>query len=292
MVRPEFTYVGESESWNELLDDNIGILKTMPLPPAEFSAYSDLPTAVSYDRCLAATQDGRYWVSHRGAWHELRADKRQVVQVATKDPGLTTFSAVGMPAPTVDGGSSDGDHLAGPFLIHSTGTTPGNTAGLLSSSYSQTRRVWRPRFETLLRVGGTVTQMRLWAGLFSADPSSSSGTGALHLAAFRYATDVDGTAFWRCVTADGASATVTTTTAAFASSSDYLLELELDADADTPSEVRFYVNKALVATHGVASDNPPGNTTFLGWQNRLTTLDTADKQVRTSFVRTERRHVA
>lgn len=122
----------------------------------------------------------------------------------------------------------------------------GGTTGRFwgGTNYTISRRDWKPIFETLIKIGSDLSDVRVWCGLFSATPFASA-TPSLHYIAFRYATAVDGTAFWRCVTDNGSGTpTVTTTTAAIAVSTKYSLRFECKA-----SDVDFYVNDVLVATH-------------------------------------------
>ena len=90
------------------------------------------------------------------------------------------------------------------------------------------------------------------------DPASSTPTA--HYAMFRYATDIDGTAFWRCAS-DNNSGTpeVTTTTVAIAANTLYRLRIRWNTGA---TEFKFYIDDTLVATH---SSKVPDNATMTRW---------------------------
>jgi hypothetical protein len=91
-----------------------------------------------------------------------------------------------------------------------------------------------------------------------------------HLAAFRYDTVLDGSAFWRTVTNDGAGpATVNTSSVAVAANTPYVMRVACGA-----ADCKFYINGSLVATH---TTTLPGNTTLLlfGARNSLSVAGSA-----------------
>jgi hypothetical protein len=110
----------------------------------------------------------------------------------------------------------------------------------------------RVTFTGRIAVPTDITDVRIYFGLVSASPlaytdlAGNSVTGAV----LRYATDADGTAFWRTVTSNGSSQTVTTTTAAIASAGYYSARVEMESGV-----ARFYLDDVLIATH----------TTYVPW---------------------------
>ena len=120
-------------------------------------------------------------------------------------------------------------------------------------------RAWGTMRFDVMKTGGLSTSSencRIWVGLFEGDPMASSAPSIDYMA-FRYATDVDGTAFWRAVTDDG-SGTPTATTTSVAITTDTRYELRIDCSDS--SSVKFYIDNVLVATH---TTTLPGTTTAL-----------------------------
>lgn len=198
------------------------------------------------------------------------------------DIGATTVSARGTTATLSQvgtGTASSADTTSSPYEQQQTGTTTGNTAGRETSA-TVTQRSWHPILAVKILTGANIQNIGYWFGFSSATLAGVDTPTTQHVAAFRYNITVDGTAFWRCVTCDGATATVTTTSTAIATSTVYRLRIELD---DTNTEARFYVNDALVATHGSAN-NPPAQTTQLGVVLDVTTKANAAKRFAWDFI--------
>lgn len=190
----------------------------------------------------------------------------------TKNPGATTVTTIGFAAaPTLTATTSSVDDASGPLLNHATSTTSGNASGVISA-YTICRRDWIPTYETIIRTGAAITSIRLWIGLFSASPDASSDP-AIHIAAFRYATDADGTAFWRTVTKDGTTINAVESSVAIAADTVYRLRIRVN----TAGEVLFFINGTLIATH---TTQLPGATTLLGYGNRVTTLTNASRAIK------------
>lgn len=189
-----------------------------------------------------------------------------------KDPGAATVTALGTPAPTLTGHTSI-DSSSGAFLDHATSTTLNDTVGAISP-FTVCRRDWDPRVDFRVRMGSDLTNIRVLIGLFSASPDAVPTPETLHGAWFRYDTSVDGTAFWRCVTAAGGAPSVVTTTAAVAANTAHSFRVEMD---ESPGAVRFYIDEALVRR---ATSTVPATSTLLGWGVRVTTLTTASRNAR------------
>ena len=135
--------------------------------------------------------------------------------------------------------------------------------------------IWVARVKT----GNPVTSLRMWVGFNSNERNAmrASGNPTGSTAAFRYDTSVDGTAFWRCVTYDGATATTTTTTVAVAADTTYIMAI----DMSTPGTVNFLINGTVVATHNT---NLPVATDFLDWLVICRTLNATAKSIALSVV--------
>jgi len=159
--------------------------------------------------------------------------------------------------------------------VRQTCTAAINNRASFICGQDQTRTDWEGRYYSKVRTGGSITNVRIFAGLESTDITDVGDSAPqAHYAMFRYATDVDGTAFWRTMTNDnGVTPTVTTTTAAIATESAYVLLIVWNAAAD---EIKFYVDGTLVATH---TTDLPTSSTPLGPVVSLKTLDGDAKQI-------------
>jgi hypothetical protein len=195
-----------------------------------------------------------------------------------KNPGEIMFTNVGMiAAPMVNTNSlaASADTTTRCYVSLDTMGVTSSACGVISAAFTYVRRAFSPTLVWPLRTQASIANSRIWMGFFSASPDAFSSPTTVHVAAFRYATDVDGTAFWRCVTCDGASnVTTTTTTKGISSATEYHLRIEM-----TSSAVAFYVDHERVALH---STNLPGNTTTLGLALRMVTLDMSVKGIRAS----------
>lgn len=188
--------------------------------------------------------------------------------------GLTSFTAVGMPAPTVSGSVSSFETSAGAHVRIDTTGTIGNQSGALSS-FSLVRADWEPKFLAKITTGTSIANARFWVGLFSADPRGGANP-AVHMAAFRFDTGADA-GFWRCVTGDGSNRTAGYgASAPIASSSAYDLYIDLDT-----TRARFYVNGVFV---NEITTNLPSSTQKMGIVAGVTTLETSTKMMRVNRI--------
>ncbi len=209
---------------------------------------------------LPATIAAEYdylWRTRRDAYHVKTAGANAALTVGQTAPvGTGTSAAVG---------DADGD-----WLDITTTTTLGNTVGYITA-FTVMRRDWEPEMVLRIKTPADITSLGYWLGLFSASPDNAADP-AIHLAAFRYYTSTDGTAFWRCATKDGTTINVTTTTVAITVNTPYTLRV----DCRVAANVKFYINGTLVATH---TANLPTATTLLGWGVRVTTLVAAARKI-------------
>lgn len=197
--------------------------------------------------------------------------RREMQYLKDGGSGVATFTTLGHAAPTTSGTISGVDTTNNPFARFVTGASSGNSAGVISGAIL--RRDWDVDITFHINTGNTITDYRLWAGMTSADLNAVATPTTQHVAAFRYDTGVDGTAFWRTVTNDGVgAATVTTTTTAFASATSYRLRVRTSTSR---GDIRFYIDDVLVATHTATR---PGNTTYLSYQWVTTTLTAATRR--------------
>lgn len=190
-----------------------------------------------------------------------------------KNPGAATVTAVGTPAPTLTATAASADEADGRWLNQTTTAVIANASGVISG-FNVTQRSWISEAVFTVKTGAAITTARHWVGLFSASPDAAA-TPAISLAAFRYDTVSDTTAFWRCVTAGGsATQQVTVTTIPVAVTTAYRFRVKLLA-----ASVEFYANDVLVATHTTAATLPV-STTQLGYGVRITTLAAATRSIK------------
>lgn len=189
-----------------------------------------------------------------------------------KNAGAATVSTVGMAAPTLTATASNTDAADGMWLNHASGAVSGNSSGVVSA-FTQTRRDWSPRIHFTVKTPSDVSSIRLWVGVFS-NTVDASATPSVHMAAFRYDTAADGTAFWRTVTNNGGAAShaVNATSVVVAIDTVYRFEIRLLA-----SSVEFYINGSLVRTE---SSSLPAATQLLGYGVRVTTLTAAARSIK------------
>jgi hypothetical protein len=202
---------------------------------------------------------------------------RRQMTVAAPGNG-TTLVTDGTAAPTVattNVTAAADDVAAGPGVSYTTTAASGVDTGVISA-FGVVQSRWAPLFYARITTDASaITSTRLWAGLTSAELAAlSADPTTQHVAAFRYDTGLDGTAFWRTVTTGGTASTVTTTTVAIAANTSYELLVEGNSAG---TAFRFFVNGVLAATH---TTNLPTTTTGLGYLVRLRTLAASARALR------------
>ena len=206
----------------------------------------------------------------------------QRMWVIQQEANATTLAQYGLTAaPTTEGSVSVLDTTTGQFIQYQGATGVNNDAGWVSAAFTQTRLNYLPFYESLIRTGADITSIRYWFGLFSADPMAITA-GTLHQLGFRYSTDVDGTAFWRTTSNNGATPTVTTTTTAITASTAYRLTII----ARSTTSVDFMIDGVTVATHTTAL---PTATTNMGHVEQSRQLVSGGRQVCISKVSVSQR---
>lgn len=189
---------------------------------------------------------------------QIDSDIARVYSWQVADGGATaspTITAVG-PALTTLGNSATGSFG---LVTRETDSTTDTDAGwylddgdLYTGQNSVNSRI---TFSGRVAVPSDITDVRIYFGLYSASPLAYTdlASNAISGAGIRYATDADGTAYWRTITSNGSSQTVTTTTSGIAASSYYDLRVEMESGS-----AKFYVNGTLTATHTTHVPWPSG----------------------------------
>ena len=193
--------------------------------------------------------------------------------------GLTTLNQAGFTtAPTLTGTAALLSLTTAQFIQYTSGIVINNDAGWLSTAFSQTQFNFRPMWSCAMRVGTPITLCRYWLGMFASTPMAATDP-AISGFGFRYSTDVDGTAFWRTWSNDGAGGgTVTVTTVALVANTVYNLVAEVAQDG---LSIAFYIDDVLVATH---TTNLPVGATPLGHVEQVRTLDVTAKLISISKI--------
>jgi hypothetical protein len=201
-----------------------------------------------------------------------RAKHHGFMQWAPDYLSPSNFEAVGCSStPTANGSRTDGSDSTGRYIQISNG---GGSLSGVSDGIVVAKRDWSSDANIVFKTGGAGdlpgSGQRLWVGFADGDIFGSDNPSASrHVAAFRYAPDSDGTAFWRTYTSNGAGgSTVNTTSVAVAADTRYEFEIIMGS-----SSVAFYINGSLVFTH---TTNLPGASTGLKWKAELL-ADAGDK---------------
>lgn len=217
-----------------------------------------------------------------GTWSTVSASptptvySKRIMQVL-KNQGAASVANVGfLAAPTLTATASNADDSDGVWLNHATTAVSGNASGVISAAFTIVRTDWAVEYITVIKTDASaITSNRIWVGLFSANPDANARTGNIHLAAFSYDTGIDGTAFWRTCTSNGAGGwTTNATTQSIVANTKYTMRIVTNT---TGTSIAFYINDVLVNTH---TTTLPTSTQLLGYGNRITTLTTAIRNLK------------
>lgn len=191
-----------------------------------------------------------------------------VYQTTANGTSVTTFGVTG--ATTLSPGAAAGafDDVFGHQIVCQTGAVSGQVAGVTGSALNDVQTRWEPRANFLCAVD-VITTLRLWVGLFSADPSASDSPAA-HILGFRYSTSASDPAIM-AVAKDGTTINAVSTGVAMQANAVFAFRIEV---ASNGTSAAFYVNDTLTNT---LTTNLPTTTQFLGLRNSSTTLSAANK---------------
>lgn len=184
--------------------------------------------------------------------------------VGLKYWGLASPGAygVGAKAAKVVGAQSAANDAYGSLLVlTTTGSANSSVYAYTSKDDVAATRNAMPIWLTRVKTGADISNVRIWAGFNKDKLTDMRGLSAPSgsTAAFRYATDVDGTAFWRCVVSDSnGTATTFTTTVAIATNTAYVLGIDMTESG----HVKFYIDGVEVAD---LTTNLPDATDELDW---------------------------
>ena len=175
--------------------------------------------------------------------------------------GLATLDVLGMSAPTIVGTASYLSTSRGPYLsIVTIDSATDRDAGVLGP-YDAMERRWKPDVTFKIDTN-TLTDSRMWVGLFSASPMALTTPTAISSLGFRYENGVDTGATWRTVSSDGAGTpSVKDTLVPIVINTSY----ELRIRNPSGGKFEFMINGVVVTTHDSAlGDIVPAAATTLG----------------------------
>lgn len=213
-----------------------------------------------------------------------------------KNAGAATITNSGFAsAPTTAGTLSSQDTVTGAWLRHTTAASAGSAGGFVSSSYGIVRPGWLPEMTAYVQWGDgfNAGDGQIWVGFMSASVDTSingrdqesSTAPAIAMAGFYYGTATtvsDYKGQWVPYTSNGAAGVNNSTrTGALGSTAE-----KLKIVFSSSTEVLFYINEVLVATHTATL---PAENQALGFGIRITAGDAA--AVYLEWSRVEIRHV-
>jgi hypothetical protein len=222
----------------------------------------------------------------QGVWHEDAY--RQWGANATA--GAATISVWGASSAmlTVTSGTAatTAQNANGDWLIFSTTASNGNVASV-AGTFTHTQLRWSPQLTWAFETPATITSMRLWIGLFSADPSASDSP-AISLIGLRYSTNASDTTFRLC-TKDGTTLNNQDSEVTVTASQKYLFLI----DCTDNTTVWFYLaswNSSGTVLNAIRLHNPTGTnlpaaSTALGAGAYVTTLTNGQRDGRFSSMK-------
>jgi hypothetical protein len=179
----------------------------------------------------------------------------------------TVINAVGLISRTQTGTNSLVTDSTGRYLKNVSSTALNTTAGLdFISGDAETEAQFGPDITFVMKTGPAstdVTNVRIWVGIFSVDPSGSADPAG-HRLAFRFDTGA-GDTVWQAVSKDGTTQGISSTGTSVTADTRYVMRI----DGSNAASVDYYINGSLVATR---TTNLPGASTALAVAQTITNL--------------------
>lgn len=209
---------------------------------------------------------------------------------ASAVPAGTTFIVSNFPAfahaaVVGTGAASNADSAGGSFINCLCSAASADSSTVVTAGPA-TRRNWNPRIRIKFCAGNSIASVRWWVGAFASDPSALADLSSISGACFGYDTAVDGTAFWRCESANASATQKTTTTVAVVANESYTGDIVMD---HANAQVLFYLTRhgSLTATKTISepklvavhATSIPVAATPLLLGATVTTLTTAAKRI-------------
>lgn len=194
--------------------------------------------------------------------------------------GGTTYDQVGMAIPDVVGTKTNNNDATAPFVKHTTLANIGANGGIDNPGTQDTDSDWKSILYALFKTDADISSIRIAFGWTQAVDPDSQPTN--NMALIWYATDLHGTAFWRCTNRNNAGTeTETVTSLAVATGTAYRFKIDW---SDKSQIVYSYHNGSawvVLATH---TTNLPANDT-MAWLMMCSALAASARAISISFVK-------
>lgn len=218
-----------------------------------------------------------------GAAGDFQKLKLTAMQAQANGTTLTLIGFAGPASPAAGGASTNQNDSDGHWIRRTTGATSGNQAGENANSGALVYMGHLPEIVIKMKTHTSIAGCRIWVGLFSSSPVGSDDPTVNGLG-FRFATAVDGTAFWRTWSNDNSGGgTATTTTQSIVVSTMYHLKIKVVS----ASSVEFSISTdggesyTLVSTH--TTDLPAAGSSF-NFEAKIQTTENVDKGIYFSWM--------
>lgn len=148
---------------------------------------------------------------------------------------ITTFTSVGITAPTVTGTATAQPALPSTnrMYIRYATAAAANSIGGITGPLTETRPNFRPRYTTTIRTDATITNRRIWVALTTAalalvptDTTTTPVTAQTFVGIAYDTAGVGNLTDWLCCSGDGANYGCATTGVAVTTSTEYTMELD------------------------------------------------------------------
>ena len=194
---------------------------------------------------------------------------RGIKRDCVPDPNATTWQTALLGAPTVTAASTaNADTSLGPYVQLLTSTSSGNVAKFVLGTGGNPRGDWELDLQLNPRTYTSISNVRLWVGMFSSTPEGAASPSGISGCGFRFDTGAGDTT-WQAWSNDLTSTgTFTDTGISGATGSSYRMRIVWDSSAN----ISFYITDNLVATH---TTNLPDAATYHPVGYYCTTLTTA-----------------
>jgi hypothetical protein len=145
---------------------------------------------------------GTFWIEYVGEIYQPMSHPRVKNSFRMRGAG-TIIQGIGCSASTIGAGLlSNANGASGSFVQQAVAAALNTQAGQETSVFSLVQPRHNPEFFTRIQLGSTITNIRVFCGLWSARPTNAAALGAVTGIGFRYDTTVPD-AGWVAVISDG-----------------------------------------------------------------------------------------
>lgn len=190
------------------LDEVVGHTRLLEAPHRAVSLQSDIPSTARL--LLQPDYEARNWFAHRAS--------------------AGTVLSIGVAAPTIANSPSAGIADDGNWTTMPTTSSSGNAGGFISS-FDLLRRTHQPEWVCVFKTPATITSMRLWIGLSSADAPDADSISSGVFFGLRFST-VAGDTNWRVYGYDGTVTVNDDSFLAVTADTRYVLRMRLDDNGE------------------------------------------------------------